>query len=99
MLEMLLPRLAPIAEVAWSANPEGERSLGDLEPRLVAQAARWERKGWPFYRSPQVQWPSAESKLGRRQRAGNAKMMIALPDRCGLFIPVGLLVAVTPGFF
>src|SRR5690625_3548923 len=60
MLEMLLPRLAPIAEVAWSANPEGERSLGDLEPRLVAQAARWERKGWPFYRSPQVQWSSAE---------------------------------------
>src|SRR5690625_674174 len=60
MIEMLLPRLAPIAEVAWSANPEGERSLGDMEPRLVAQAARWERKGWPFYRSPQVQWSSAE---------------------------------------
>jgi len=60
ILEMLLPRLAPIAEVAWSANPEGERSLADLEPRLVAQAARWERKGWPFYRSPQVQWSSAE---------------------------------------
>src|SRR5690625_4909789 len=56
MLEMLLPRLAPIAEIAWSPRPEGERALADIEECLVAQAARWERKGWPFYRSQQVQW-------------------------------------------
>jgi len=58
VLEMLLPRLAPIAEVAWSLQPQHPRKLDQVAERLAAQATRWERKGWPFYRSQQVQWPA-----------------------------------------
>ncbi|HLR56284.1 MAG TPA: family 20 glycosylhydrolase, partial [Actinomycetales bacterium] len=60
MLEMLLPRLASIAEIAWSPRLEQDRELAQIAPRLAAQAARWERKDWPFYRSPQVDWSAAE---------------------------------------
>lgn len=58
MLEMLLPRLAPIAEVAWSPQPGSDRKLDQIAPRLNALARRWQQKGWPFYRSQQVEWPN-----------------------------------------
>lgn len=53
-LSMLLPRLAPIAEVAWS--PQAERDLDAIAPRLAAQARRWEGRNWPYHPSPQVDW-------------------------------------------
>jgi hexosaminidase len=55
LLQMLLPRLAAIAEVAWSA-PE-QRDWEDFRARVARQAPFWERLGLPYYPSPQVDWP------------------------------------------
>ncbi|HEY3436063.1 MAG TPA: family 20 glycosylhydrolase [Actinotalea sp.] len=51
---LLLPRLAAVAEVAWSA-PE-RRDWDDFTGRCSAHAARWEQAGLRWYRSPQVEW-------------------------------------------
>ncbi|WP_456823110.1 family 20 glycosylhydrolase [Cellulomonas sp. P5_E12] len=56
LVQMLLPRLAAVAEVAWSA-PE-RRDWEDFRTRVARQAPFWDRLGLPFYRSPQVDWPS-----------------------------------------
>ncbi|WP_136518681.1 family 20 glycosylhydrolase [Cellulomonas telluris] len=51
---MLLPRLAAVAEVAWSAP--GPRDLDDLTRRLTAHGDFWDRLGLAWYRSPQGRW-------------------------------------------
>jgi hexosaminidase len=51
---MAFPRLAGIAEVAWS-RPDG-RSWDEFKVRLGAQAPRWSALGINFYRSPTVPW-------------------------------------------
>ncbi|MFC8192312.1 family 20 glycosylhydrolase [Cellulomonas sp. NPDC057328] len=56
---MLLPRLAAVAEVAWSA-PE-RRDLADLTRRLTAHGAYWDRLGLAWYRSPQGVWDAPAS--------------------------------------
>jgi hexosaminidase len=55
--EMLLPRLPAIAEIGWS--PRRTHSWRSFRRRLAGQAPRWEARGWRFYRSAQVPWPSA----------------------------------------
>ncbi|HEX7804769.1 MAG TPA: family 20 glycosylhydrolase [Cellulomonas sp.] len=51
---MLLPRLAAIAEVAWSA-PE-QRDWSDFRERVAQHGAMWDRTGLAWYASPQVDW-------------------------------------------
>ena len=48
------PRLAEIAEVAWS--PAKRRAWDEFKGRLAAHAPRWTALGVNFYRSPQVEW-------------------------------------------
>lgn len=45
---LLLPRLAAIAEVAWSA-PE-RREWPDFVARLTGLTPQWDAAGWPWYR-------------------------------------------------
>lgn len=54
--EMLLPRLPAIAELGWS--PRRTHAWASFRRRLAAQAPRWDARGWRFYRSPQVPWPT-----------------------------------------
>jgi hexosaminidase len=54
LTQMLLPRLAAIAEVAWSA-PE-RRDWDDFRTRVARQAPFWDRLGLSWYASPQVEW-------------------------------------------
>jgi hexosaminidase len=49
---LALPRLAAIAEVAWS----GAGDWAEFRPRLAAQAAHWDARGVGYFRSPEV-WP------------------------------------------
>ena len=51
---LAFPRLAAIAEVAWSA--QADRSWDDFRNRLGAQAPRWTALGLNFYRAPDVPW-------------------------------------------
>jgi hexosaminidase len=51
---MAFPRLAAVAEVAWS--PAAARGWEEFRVRLGAQAPRWSALGINFYRSPQVPW-------------------------------------------
>jgi hexosaminidase len=51
---LAFPRLAEIAEVAWSR--QDRRSWDELRLRLAAHAPRWTALGVNFYRSPQVPW-------------------------------------------
>jgi hexosaminidase len=51
---LAFPRLAAIAELAWS--PRDRRSWNDFRRRLGAQAPRWSALGINFYRSPQIPW-------------------------------------------
>ncbi|MBW3553418.1 MAG: beta-N-acetylhexosaminidase [Gemmatimonadetes bacterium] len=51
---MAFPRLAAVAEVAWS--PAESRSWSEFRTRLGAQAPRWSALGINFYRSPEVPW-------------------------------------------
>jgi hexosaminidase len=55
LMQMLLPRLAAVAEVAWSA-PE-RRDWEDFRTRVARQAPFWDRLGLSWYASPQVEWP------------------------------------------
>jgi hexosaminidase len=52
---MAFPRLAAIAEVAWS--PQAARSWDEFRLRLAAHGPRWAGMGVDFYLSPQVPWP------------------------------------------
>ena len=49
---MLLPRLAAVAEVAWSSGTDWE----DFRARVAQHAAAWDRLGLAWYASPQVDW-------------------------------------------
>lgn len=50
---MLLPRLAAVAEVAWSSSPDWE----SFRARVAPHAAAWDRAGLAWHASPQVEWP------------------------------------------
>lgn len=52
---MAFPRLAAVAEVAWS--PQASRHWDGFRTRLAAQGPRWSALGINFYRSPQIPWP------------------------------------------
>ena len=54
MFWLLLPRLAAVAEVAWSAP--SRRDWDGFVPRLRRLTAQWESQGLSWYRSPQVEW-------------------------------------------
>jgi hexosaminidase len=50
---LLLPRLASVAERAWSSRASGWDELRD---RLASQAPLWNRRGWEWFRSSHVPW-------------------------------------------
>ncbi|GAA1439784.1 beta-N-acetylhexosaminidase [Leifsonia poae] len=60
--EMVFPRLAAVAEVAWSPAPadtadvESVRDFGDFAPRLAALGAHWAAAGTNFRRVPEIAW-------------------------------------------
>jgi hexosaminidase len=54
LTSMLLPRLAAVAEVAWTA-PE-DRSFDDFRARVASHAHLWDGLGLAWYPSPQVSW-------------------------------------------
>lgn len=51
---MLLPRLAAVAEVAWSAP--GRRDFEDFTQRLRHHGRHWDRIGLAWHRTPQGRW-------------------------------------------
>jgi hexosaminidase len=51
---LAMPRLAAIAEVAWS--PQAARAWDGFRVRLGAQAPRWSALGINFYRAPEIPW-------------------------------------------
>ncbi|MNC73496.1 Beta-N-acetylhexosaminidase [compost metagenome] len=51
---MLLPRLAAVAEVAWT-RPE-QRDWEDFRTRVAAHGPYWDAQGLAWYPSPQVEW-------------------------------------------
>jgi hexosaminidase len=51
---LAMPRLAALAEVAWSAQQT--RDWDDFRVRLGAQASHWAALGINFYRAPDVPW-------------------------------------------
>ena len=52
---MAFPRLAALAEVAWS--PQASRDWDGFRVRLAQQGPRLSALGVNFYRSPQIPWP------------------------------------------
>ena len=54
LTQMLLPRLAAVAEVAWSSSA---RDFDDFAARIAPHGAAWDRAGLAWYASPQVDWP------------------------------------------
>jgi len=56
---LMMPRLAAIAEVAWS--PQAARPWDTFRARLGAQAPRWTALGINFYRSPDVPWKGMDA--------------------------------------
>ena len=51
---MAFPRLAAIAEIAWSAREL--RQFAEFAPRLAQLGARWDAAGIRFCRAPEVDW-------------------------------------------
>lgn len=51
---LAFPRLAAIAEIAWSAQTT--RDWESFRARLGAQAPRWTAMGINFYRAPEIAW-------------------------------------------
>ena len=51
---MAFPRLAAVAELAWS--PQQRRTWGDFRTRLAAHGPRLSALGVNYYRSPQISW-------------------------------------------
>ena len=56
LTSMLLPRLAAVAEVAWT-SPE-RRSWDEFRTRVAHHSELWNRIGLRWYASPQVDWTS-----------------------------------------
>lgn len=61
---MAFPRIAAVAEVAWSAPPadtaeiDSVRDFAEFAPRLAALGERWDQAGTVFRRVPGVPWVS-----------------------------------------
>jgi hexosaminidase len=55
---MTFPRLAAIAEIAWSPQPEsrGGRDFNAFSQRLAALGRIWDRRGVSYFQDPDVQW-------------------------------------------
>ena len=53
---MAFPRLAGIAEIAWS--PRSGRSWDEYRQRLAEHGARWSAKHINFYPAPEITWKS-----------------------------------------
>jgi len=51
---MVFPRLAAIAEIAWT--PTSNREWVDFQRRIAVQGKRWDINGIQFYKSPKVNW-------------------------------------------
>lgn len=51
---LAFPRLAEIAEIAWTS--QSQRSWETFQDRLAAQAPRWTALGVNFYRAPEIEW-------------------------------------------
>src|SRR5207244_1143625 len=51
---LAFPRLAAVAEVAWSRADR--RTWDDFKVRLGAQAPRWSALGLNYHRAPDVPW-------------------------------------------
>jgi hexosaminidase len=51
---MLLPRLAAVAEVAWT--PAAQRDWDDFAERVAGHGPYWDADGLAWYPSPQVDW-------------------------------------------
>jgi len=51
---MVFPRLAAIAEIAWT--PKNLRNWDSFSRRIAWHGQRWEARGVNFYRSPKVDW-------------------------------------------
>ncbi|WP_265522631.1 family 20 glycosylhydrolase [Oerskovia flava] len=54
LFSMLLPRLAAVAEVAWTAADR--KDWDDFRARVAAEAVRWRRDGVSYHPTPQVAW-------------------------------------------
>lgn len=54
LISMLLPRLAAVAEVAWT--PADRRDWADFAARIAAHGPYWDAHGLSWYPSPQVEW-------------------------------------------
>jgi hexosaminidase len=52
LTSMLLPRLAAVAEVAWSSANDWE----SFRARVAPHAAAWDRAGLAWHASPQADW-------------------------------------------
>lgn len=51
---MAFPRLAAIAEIAWT--PQADRDLDDLKARLTVLGQRWDAAGVAYTKVPYVDW-------------------------------------------
>ena len=51
---LVFPRLAAIAEVAWT--PTEKRNWESFKKRIAIQGKRWELRDINFYKSPKVEW-------------------------------------------
>lgn len=54
LMTMLLPRLAAVAEVAWT--PPEQRDWDDFAARVAGHGPYWDAEGLAWYPSPQVDW-------------------------------------------
>lgn len=54
LMTMLLPRLAAVAEVAWT--PAAQRDWDDFATRVAGHGPYWDADGLAWYPSPQVDW-------------------------------------------
>jgi len=54
LFSMLLPRLAAVAETAWS-RPEA-KDWASFRARVAVEAAAWRRDGAPYHPTPQIDW-------------------------------------------
>ncbi len=63
---MAFPRMAALAELAWSPRPVdgAARDLDGLRERLVGLARRWDADGIQYERVPGVDWPSGGTAGG-----------------------------------
>jgi hexosaminidase len=53
--QMAMPRLAAMAEVAWT--PQAARDYAEFVPRLVTLARHWDAEGVRYLRPHGIPWP------------------------------------------